>query len=144
MPFKRILVPTDFGDCSRQAVALAVEMASTYDASLVLVHTCELPSYTYPGMAMSLVDLLTDIEAAAKKQLDAELARVRAAWPGTTALLKTGFPAQEILAAIQGCEADLVVMGTHGRQGLSHVLLGSVAEKIVRTSKVPVLTMRPR
>jgi len=144
MPFKRILVPTDFGAPSLQAADLAAEMARKYDAALVLMHTCELPTYTYPGMAMGIVDLLSDIEAAARKQLDAELTRVRASWPGATAFLKTGFPWQEIIAAIDGSEADLVVMGTHGRHGLSHILLGSVAEKIVRSSKVPVLTMRPR
>ena len=142
MPFKRILVPTDFGEPSRQATDLAAELARKDGASLVLLHTCELPAYTYPGMAMGMVDLLGSIEAVARKQLDGEVARVRALWPDTTALLKTGYPWQEILAAIDGAEADLVVMGTHGRHGLSHVLLGSVAEKIVRSSKVPVLTLR--
>lgn len=142
MAFQRILVPTDFGDASRRATDLAVDMAHTDQASLTLVHTCELPIYTYPGMAMGGTDLLTALEEAARQQLDRELARVRESFPAATAILRTGTAWEEILATIDAVQADLIVMGTHGRRGVTHLLLGSVAEKIVRTSRVPVLTIR--
>jgi nucleotide-binding universal stress UspA family protein len=142
MPFKHLLVPTDFGDASLRAADLAVDMARAYQASLTLVHTCELPTYTYPGMAMSGTDLLTALEEAARRQLEQELERVRGSFPAAKAVLRTGVAWEEILATIDSVQADLVVMGTHGRRGVRHLLLGSVAEKIVRTSRVPVLTVR--
>ena len=142
MPFKTILAPTDFSEPCLNATDLAVEMAIKYESALVIVHTCELPSSSYPGMALDLVDLLSYIETAAKQALEKELVRVRAKWPRATGLLKTGVVWQEILAAIEATKADLVVMSTSGRHGVAHLLLGSVAEKIVRTSPVPVLTLR--
>ncbi len=142
MAFKHILVPTDFGDASLRAADLAIDMARTDQASLTLVHTCELPIYTYPGMAMGGTDLLTTLEGAARRALELELERVRESFPAAKALLRTGTAWEQILATIDAVRADLVVMGTHGRRGVTHLLLGSVAEKIVRTSRVPVLTVR--
>ena len=142
MTFKHILVPTDFGDASLSAANLAIGMALTDQASLTLVHTCELAIYMYPGMAMSGTDLLITLEEAARHQLDRELERVRDSFPAANAILRTGTAWEEILATIDAVQADLVVMGTHGRRGVTHLLLGSVAEKIVRASRVPVLTVR--
>lgn len=141
---KTILVPIDFGDASKQALEMAVDFANRFDASLVLVHTWELPVYSYMGLEVAPIDLLTPIQESAKQMLDEVLAETKKKVPTTVALLKQGTPWREILDAIEKTKPDLVVMGTHGRKGISRAVLGSVAEKIVRTSPVPVLTVGAR
>ncbi len=141
-PFANILVPTDFGDSSLQATDMAVELAQRYGAKVTLMHAFEIPGYAYAGLTFSAVDLLTPVEQAAQRQLDVELESVRRRIPAVQAILRHGLPWQEILKVIDECHADLVVMGTHGRRGITHALLGSVAERVVRMSPVPVLTVR--
>lgn len=142
--FKNILVPIDFGDPSKHAVEVGTELAKQYGASLALLHTWELPTYAYAGMDLSPIDLLGPIESAAREQLDAVLAEVKTEVPQATAMLKQGSPWREILDAIEQIRPDLVVIGTHGRRGVERVVLGSVAEKIVRLSPAPVLIVRAK
>ena len=142
MTFKHILVPTDFGDSSNAALEVAVDLSKKYGASLTLLHTYEIPVYGYPGMLYAPIDLLTPIQESAQAQSDAALKSLRARVPEAQALLKFGVPAVEIQKAIEETHADLVVMGTHGRHGVSRALLGSVAERTVRLSQIPVLTVR--
>lgn len=139
--FKSILVPIDFGGPSKHALEVALDLAKQYRGSLTLLHTWELPAYAYNGMEFSAVDLLTPIMDAAQQQLDKVLADVKREAPDAKAILKRGSPWREILATIEETRPDLVVMGTHGRRGVGRAVLGSVAEKIVRTSPVPVLTV---
>ncbi|HEX7625358.1 MAG TPA: universal stress protein [Anaeromyxobacteraceae bacterium] len=140
--FKHILVPTDFGEPSQRAVELALELAKTHGAELTVMHTCEFPTYAYEGMGAFPTDLLTPIEELARKKLDELVSSLSQRGASPEGVLKLGTPWQEILHAIQETRADLVVMGTHGRRGVAHALLGSVAEKLVRMSPVPVLTVR--
>lgn len=140
--FKHILVAVDFGDSSEEAMEMAIELAHKFGASLTLVHTCEVPAYLYPDIAYFAADLLTPLEDAAGKQLRTTLATVQKRVPGAKAILRMGTAATEILAVIEGVHPDLVVTGTHGRRGISRTLLGSVAERLVRLSPVPVLTVR--
>ena len=140
--FKHILVAVDFGESSDRAIDLGIELAQKYDAALTLVHAYEIPTYAYPNASFLVVDLVTPIEDAARKQLETTTAAVRARLPRTKAVLRRGPPASEILSAIDELHADLLVTGTHGRRGVSRTLLGSVAEKLVRMSPVPVLTVR--
>ncbi|MDB4943244.1 MAG: UspA domain protein [Labilithrix sp.] len=142
MPFKHILVPTDFGDASERAVDVAVELAEKLGAELTLVHTYEIPGYVYSAMGFSPMDLLTPVEVVAKQQFEVALATLRKRLPRAKGVLRKGDPRAEIRAAVDATRADLVVMGTHGRRGLTHALLGSVAERTVQTSTVPVLTIR--
>jgi nucleotide-binding universal stress UspA family protein len=139
---KDLLVPIDFGASSAHALELAVDLAHRLGSRIVLVHVCDIPSYVYGGMTFATADLLGPIEEAAREHLQKTLRQVQAEVPGTSAVLRNGNPALEILAVISDKHPDLVVMGTHGRTGVSHALLGSVAEKVVRLSKVPVLTVR--
>ncbi len=139
---KDILVAVDFGESSRNALSLAVDLAQTLGASLTLIHAYDVPGYAYEAIAYIPADLLTPIEAAAREALDDELENVRKLIPGTTSVLRRGSPAQQILAYVVEAKPDLVVIGTHGRKGISHAVLGSVAEKVVRMSTVPVLTVR--
>jgi nucleotide-binding universal stress UspA family protein len=99
------------------------------------------PLYAYGGIEFSALDLLTPIRETAQNCLDETLTDVRKTVPEARAILRRGAPWREILSAIEEGKPDLVVMGTHGRRGVERMVLGSVAEKIVRTSPVPVLTV---
>jgi nucleotide-binding universal stress UspA family protein len=142
MDFKHILVPTDFGEPSARAVKLAIDLARRFEAKLTVFHAYEVPLYAYPQVDSIVVDLFTPIEQAAREQLDSALTSVQQKLPQAKAILRAGVPWRELLGVVEEVGADLVVMGTHGRRGVSHALLGSVAEKIVRLSPVPVLTVR--
>lgn len=145
LEFRHILVPVDFGSSSQGALDAAVDLARRFASRLTLVHVYEVPAYVYSGITTYAVsDLLGPIEEGAHRQLDRLQREVRERVPETRALLRRGPAAPEILAAIDEELPDLIVMGTHGRRGVSHALMGSVAEKVVRMSPVPVLTMRAR
>lgn len=139
--FKHILVAVDFGESSKEALAVAIDLSKQYGAALTVMHTWEIPMYGYGPMDLPESDLLTPIHGAARKQLDELLAAIRSERPDVKAILSRGVPWREIRDAIEQHKPDLVVMGTHGRRGVGRALLGSVAEKIVRTSPVPVLTV---
>ncbi len=140
--FKHILVPTDFGEPSHRALELALELAGTHGADLTVMHACEIPVYPYEGMGALHIDLLTPLEELARKKLDELVSSLSQRGRSSKSVLKVGIPWQEILEVVRETQADLVVMGTHGRRGVTHALLGSVAEKMVRMSPVPVLTVR--
>jgi nucleotide-binding universal stress UspA family protein len=134
-----LLCAVDFEPASRRAIDLAREIAKPLGAELCLLHVYQLPVYTYPGLEPQILpELLRDIIAAAGKALQQLAADVGV--PRT--LLREGDPARGILEGAREVGAAMIVMGTHGRRGLSHALLGSVAEKVVRESEIPVLTVR--
>lgn len=143
-PFRHILVPTDFEEASQKALALAAEIARGSGAKITVMHTCEIPVYPYVDTALSAVDLLSPVVDLAEKKLAEVMKPFRDICPDANSVLKIGVPADQILAMAADTGADLIVMGTHGRRGVSHALLGSVTEKIVRLSSVPVLTVRAR
>jgi nucleotide-binding universal stress UspA family protein len=141
-PIKTILVPTDFSDCSDEAMQTAAMIARTFRAQILLVHVIQ--PYAY-GMTetFNLVDHYTALKTIAGPML--EEARKRLAKQGVSVKtdLLTGAAHSEILEKARRSKTDLIVMGTHGRTGVEHFLLGSVAEKVVRMSPGPVLTVRP-
>jgi nucleotide-binding universal stress UspA family protein len=140
---KRILVATDFEESSGQALKFAVDLAQKFGSALTLIHVYEVPDYVYfNGSLPAVTQWIAPIRAAATTQLEETLTRVRGLLPGATSLLRQGRPADEIVKAIDELHPDLVVVGTHGRRGVSHVFLGSVAERVVRTASTPVLTVR--
>ncbi len=142
LAFRHVLTPVDFGETSQRALDTAIELAVRFDAGLTLLHVYEIPAYVYGGMTYTPSDLFTEVETAARQQLEATLAEVKRKLPRTRALLRRGVPHEGILACAAEEVADIIVMGTHGRRGVSHLMLGSVAEKVVRLSPVPVLTIR--
>lgn len=141
MPFKHLIIATDFSESSQHALDLAVELAQRFEAELTLVHSWEAPSYSYGGGLYLPVDLVTPIEQAAVAQLNIALTDLRVRLPRAQSMLRAGLAWEEVLAAATQAHADLIVLGTHGRRGLNRALLGSVAEKVVRLSRVPVLTV---
>ncbi len=139
--FEHILVPTDFSACADEAFDTAVGVAEKLGARLTLVHVFEPPTYAYTEM-MAAVDLVTPLQDAARELLEAAFAALKSRYANSRCLMLSGPAATEIVAAVDKESAELVVMGTRGRTGLQHALLGSVAERVVRTSPVPVLTVR--
>ena len=134
-----ILVAVDFEQASEKALELAKELCGKLGCELTLVHVYQLPIYTYPGLEPAVLPgLQNEITGAAKRALD-QLADKHGI---PRAILREGDPATEILATIDEIHPKLAVVGTHGRRGLTHLFLGSVAEKVVRRSTAPVLTVR--
>jgi nucleotide-binding universal stress UspA family protein len=145
--FTRILVPTDFSAPSDAALAAAKNLAAKFKASIHLVHVLEDP-YTvaaYSADALGYVPpgIKETWQQEAEKHLNALLTPAeRAQFKATTAVLFGGSAAREIVEHAQDHCMDLIVMGTHGRGGFAHLVIGSVAERVVRTATCPVLTVR--
>ena len=139
-----ILVAVDFEEASRRVLLTAQTIARGLGAPIALVHVYRLPLYTYPALEVVPVPppiaFAPELAAAAGKALST-FADTYGISPDLT-FIREGDPADEILAAAAEIDARLIAMGTHGRRGLSHVLLGSVAEQVVRRSRAPVLTVR--
>ena len=146
MRIRRILVPTDFSPASDAALAQARELAAALGASLRLAHVFEEPFVAsamgadgqmfLPAEMRSLA--VSGAEGRLKERLEATIDTSL----GHEAVVLTGPVAGTIVDYAQGHAVDLIVMGTHGRSGVAHLLLGSVAEKVVRTAPCPVLTVR--
>jgi nucleotide-binding universal stress UspA family protein len=139
-----ILVPTDFSELAAGALDMAIELAEKYGAKLTLFHSSWLPPAAYDvygAHGEGIEWRADDIARAARSTLADALASAKLRYPSTESAVAFGEPFQRILESVKELDIDLIVMGTHGRRGLSHVLLGSVAEKVVRLSPVPVLTV---
>ena len=147
MTIQRILVPVDYSESSAKALRLALEIAERLQAHVDVVHAWDKPSYITENVMshhpeQGTAPLLEKIGETAEADLAEFLASV--AVPTSVSLthrLLSGEPGTQILRALREQSYDLVVMGTHGRSGLGHLLMGSVAERIVRLSHVPVLTV---
>ena len=139
-----ILVPTDFSEPAQAALQYAQALAQEFESRLHLLHVVPEP-YVYPwGTELSslpLGDLLTQAEEAAKERL-AQLSRGMDALAGGTEFSTAiGPPVDRILDYVSQHQIDLIVMGTHGRGMVGHLLLGSVVERVIRRATVPVLTV---
>lgn len=140
----RILVPIDFSPCSEQALDYAVGIADKLGAQIHLLSVIGIPALGVPELGVGLTATMMDTMIADNQRGLDQLAASRNKDRKVIeqALIRTGDARDVILQTVEELEADLVVMGTHGRRGISRALLGSVAEMIVRTSPVPVLTVR--
>jgi nucleotide-binding universal stress UspA family protein len=138
---KKILVPCDFSDSSRRACEIGIEIAKTCRIPLTLLHV--VPSAAYSDVPYIPVPEYSHmVEESARQALRDEAARYEGNGVQLSTLLKVGAAWEEIIETAKAVDAGLIVMGTHGRRGLPRALLGSVAEKVVRLSTVPVLTIR--
>jgi nucleotide-binding universal stress UspA family protein len=140
----KILVATDFSDCAVAAEGRALEFARALGAEVLFVHVAvETPRYGEGPFSTPAVPNM--FEAQQRWAADTLTERVAAAeTQGVSArsLVKVGLPFAEIVKTAEEERADTIVIGTHGRSGLSRLLLGSVAERVVRTAPCPVLTVR--
>ncbi|MBV8774867.1 MAG: universal stress protein [Deltaproteobacteria bacterium] len=142
-PYSKILCPIAFDDNSADALAHAVSLAANSGAIVYLLHVLQINPVTAQGaMEGPAGQELYDAQVeAARAQLD-ELAATIPAGIGRELAVEIGEPGSLIVAAQQQLGVDLVVMATHGRRGLKHLILGSVAERVLRESNAPVLTLR--
>jgi nucleotide-binding universal stress UspA family protein len=145
LSLKTVLVPTDFSDASESALRYGKAMAGAFDASLHVVHVMEdLLAHAWAAevYVASMPQLRDEIEKESRQRLGALLTEEeRRKYRVETALL-AGNPFLEIIRYAKAHDINLIVMGTHGRGPIAHMLLGSVAEKVVRKSPCPVLTVR--
>jgi len=142
--FRRIVAPTDFSECAKEAWDLAQRVAAELHSELVLVHVfVEPPLYGEPPLTP---DRTWQVFEEARKWVEQELekwaAHPRAKGTVARTLIRTGAPAEEIVALATEERADLIIMGTHGRSGVTRMLLGSVAERVIRLAASPVLIVR--
>ena len=141
--FRRILVPHDFSPAADGALRTAVDLARRHRGRLTVLHV--VPPYPVVGLPAPTDSLLTEAQILtdSRRNLEALVRRqVRGKTPRVRTVVVPGDPYRRIVEAAAGATA--VVMATEGRTGLSHLLIGSVAEKVVRHSPRPVLTIRPR
>lgn len=143
---KTILVPTDFSDCARKAAEEAISLAESFSCPILFLHVVDL----YPLYANAYADdmeLLTPLPAPSSQELESEWQAFLSRLPLEKIDWKTqteeGQAAMAIIRRAEQAQADMIVMGTHGRTGLEYMLMGSVAEKVVRTAKCSILTIRP-
>ena len=138
--YDQILVPTDGSDAARRALRQAIDLASQYDATVHALYVKDTSAYaSLEGAGASVV---TAMEAEGERAV-AEVERVaRDAGLEVVTAMTEGAPHRAIVEYVADHDVDLVVMGTHGRSGLERYVLGSVTERVVRSSPVPVLTVR--
>lgn len=151
LPFRRILVTTDFSETSLEAFPVAAEIATHFDAELLMVHVLpvdtptpwDIPPYADFGLA-SLP--LPEYEAQVRQEIDRRLSSVAAkyapAGTKTRTIVGRGDASAEVGRIAKAEIADLIVLATHGWTGWRHLVFGSVAEKILRESPCPVLSVR--
>jgi nucleotide-binding universal stress UspA family protein len=143
--WKRICCPIDFSDASRAAMEVAADLARRFGADLLLLHAYPIPGYTFPdGSVVASPRMMQELADGAQRHLD-EWRRVAeaAGAPRVGTATAIGEPAHEIVGFAADERVDLLVLGTHGRTGLEHALMGSIAERVVRRARCPVLTVHP-
>jgi universal stress protein A len=143
-PFKKILVPSDFSAHAEEALRTAVDLAVRYDAAITIAHAYEPLAYTLPdGYVLLSPQQHADVLTAFSKSLaNAKSTALAAGARNVETEQLQGIAAGEIVERARAGSFDLIVMGTHGRKGLSHVMLGSVAERVLRHASCPVLVVK--
>ncbi|MGH2398763.1 MAG: universal stress protein [bacterium] len=143
---RRILVPTDFSPGVESALQWVTSLGQAFKAEIILLHVLDLTIGALAGLPSTVAmvpaagELLERIRAEAQQ----EMAKLSGRMPGARTMIREGLPRSMILDVAREVGADMIVMGTHGRTGLTHVFFGSVAEHVVRHSRVAVLTVRQR
>jgi nucleotide-binding universal stress UspA family protein len=147
---RRICVPTDFSDPADWALRYGAQLAKTFSAELHLLHVLQdfamiVSDPEFAAAAVSVGDFLQNMQKDANANLDKISSQDWLRATGQSQVIKAvrnGTPAEEICRYARKNDIDLVVCGTHGRTGIKHLLLGSVAERVIRVSPCPVLTVR--
>ena len=145
LSIQTILVPTDFGETSDHALEAALDLAKALQAKVHVLHVYQIPVYGFPdGAFVPGPEIAAKISESSERGLAATLDRFKDRGIPLSKSLRTGAAHEEIVACAKELPAQVIVMGTHGRGALAHALLGSVTERVVRTSPIPVLTIRHR
>jgi nucleotide-binding universal stress UspA family protein len=139
-----VLVPVDFSPHARRALEYGCELARRFEGRITILHAYTLPNYQLMEGSLSaspqaIAELITGIETALEKE---QQAARQLGVANVATLAREGRAVDEIIRAATELDADVIAMGTHGRSGLSHALLGSVTDKVIRNGPCPVLTVR--
>jgi len=144
--FKNVVFATDFSDCSDYALEYALSIARQYQGRLSIVHVINEPvdlrGFYVPHISFEKLE--EEIELGAKKMMESFCRTHLGDFTDYETFIVPGIAYDEIIKKAVELDADLIVLGTHGRTGLDHVLFGSTAEKVVRKSSVPVMTIRAK
>lgn len=145
---EHLLVATDFSACSKEALDHAIQLAGKMKGRLTLLYIFESPFF-YPtesplGAYPEVYQWLQDFKREEMKKLDSLRDEIRKEGLSVETIFKEGVPSVEIIQTAKEIGADLIVMGTHGRRGLSHVVMGSVAERVAREAPCPVFIVREK
>ena len=140
----KVMCPVDFSDCSDHALEYAVAMAQANKATLFLLHVVMPPMSALPGdpMLPEIVQNVKELENACAARLEEKVGPIRELGIYVQTCIVNGTPFTEIVRVAREENASLLVLGTHGRSGLQHLLIGSVAERVVRKAPCPVLTVK--
>jgi len=143
-PIRKILVPIDFSPHAEEAIAWAVDLSKRYDATITLVHVYQAVAYALPdAFVLYTPARLTEMLLEFERQLDVAKAFAQAEGADQVETqMRAGIAVAEIVQCAKEGPFDVIVMGTHGRTGLQHALMGSVAERVIRTAPCPVLVIR--
>jgi nucleotide-binding universal stress UspA family protein len=142
---QRILCPIDFSESADHALRYAAALAETFSAELTLLHVVAPVVAALPGdttLPDTLQADIDDLAEACRERLEQTVGKMAANGVPVQHKILNGVPFVEIIRYARESETDLIVMGTHGRTGLGHLLIGSVAERVVRKSPCPVLTVK--
>jgi len=144
--FQKILVPIDFSQYSDEILAYALAMARKFDASIDLIHVIPNMDYFTPYESFMAAENIVAVQKGVEGEVERDLEEVAQKLPGIQVkrAIRTGVAFVEILDYVKSEGIDLIIMGTRGRGGLENIIIGSVAEKVLRKSPCPVLTIRPQ
>lgn len=143
-PFSTILFANDFSESSGHAFDYAFELAQKFSSKLVIIHVINEPvdlrGFYVPHISFD--NLEKEITEGAEKMMERFCAERLKNYAAYEKVVVSGIPYEEIVRKADEVTADLIIMGTHGRKGLDHVLFGSTAERVVRSARCPVMTVR--
>ena len=139
--FHHILLATDLTDASARAQETAVQLATTLGARLTVLHVCEPPALALAGTSETGADLVGPCTEGPRAELARVVWNLRKRSVDVESVMRLGFPWEHIVAVASEVGADVIVTGTHGRHGIAHAFYGSVAERVVQDSPIPVLAV---
>ena len=140
---RRILVPLDFSEHAESILTWAGHLAEEHGSRVLLLHVYHLPvEFQQLEGAYLPPDFWANVKSEAEQQLDTHAAPLRASGLAVETYVREGYPATVIVEEAQSLGSDLIVIGTHGHSGLKHLLLGSIAERVVQKAPCPVLTVK--
>ena len=143
--FKKILCPVDFSQFTQEVINFALDLAKKYGAELHLMHVVPNMTYFTPYESFLTPENLVAIEKNIQDEVERDFAKLlKGNGVPTKTVIRTGVPFVEIIDYAKSESIDLIVMGTHGRSAIENILIGNVAEKVVRKSPCPVMTIRPK
>ena len=143
---RKVLFPTDFSQGADEVLSYAISVAEKYGAEIDILHVvhqlADMTNFYVPHMSFDVIE--AEMEDAARANLEKVCSEKLEGKMTYCICIRKGIPDKEILSLSEELGSDIIVMGTHGYTAIDHVLFGSTAEKVVRKSKVPVLTVRPK